>query len=62
MDDTRVDHGAYKNWASGEPNNHVGWYSSNRAGEDCAMMRTDGRWNDEECYQTYYYICMYKNA
>ena len=37
-------------WAGGEPNNYG-------SGEDCAHMRSDGRWNDNRCEVSYRYAC-----
>ena len=44
----------FKNWAAGEPNNHL-WplYS-----EECAEIEdASGRWNDETCTSLRSYVC-----
>jgi hypothetical protein len=40
---------AFRNWGSGEPND-VG-------NEDCAELRSDGRWNDERCSDANPFVC-----
>ncbi|XP_019630644.1 PREDICTED: uncharacterized protein LOC109474722 [Branchiostoma belcheri] len=42
--------GSYKNWNPREPNNY-------RGGEDCVVMRYNGRWNDQNCRRAFPYIC-----
>lgn len=37
-------------WGNNEPNNYG-------SGEDCAHMRTDGRWNDNQCSNYYRHAC-----
>ena len=41
---------AYTNWISGEPNNYA-------SGEDCAFMRSDGKWNDMPCREQKTFVC-----
>ncbi|MAA79749.1 MAG: hypothetical protein CL916_10860, partial [Deltaproteobacteria bacterium] len=41
----------YNDWASGQPNNHG-------EDQDCAIMKYSlGKWYDEECSDTVYYLC-----
>jgi lectin-like protein/putative metal-binding protein len=42
--------GLYSSWLSGEPNDDAG-------AEDCASMRTDGKWNDLGCSTSQAYVC-----
>ena len=39
----------YTRWAADEPNDH--------RGEDCGELRTDGRWNDEDCGRSRPFLC-----
>ena len=40
---------AYDNWGALEPN-HL-------PGEDCAVMKADGKWNDVNCMAKHSYVC-----
>ena len=40
----------YTNWNAGEPNNSHG-------GEDCALMYTNGYWNDGNCAAALQFVC-----
>ena len=40
----------WNNWGDGEPND----YDKN---EDCAHIRTNGEWNDDQCTKGFHYIC-----
>ena len=42
-------------WNQGEPN-------SASDAEDCAMMRSDGRWNDRNCAHTLKYACQHQTT
>lgn len=44
----------YKNWARGDPNNG-GTYR--KKDEDCAVLKSDGKWNDYPCNTLFKYIC-----
>lgn len=44
----------YKNWATGDPNNG-GTYR--KKDEDCAVLKSDGKWNDYPCNTLFKYIC-----
>lgn len=44
----------YQNWASGDPNNGG---SYRRNDEDCAVLKSDGKWNDYPCTTRFRYIC-----
>ena len=48
-------HGPTPPFAAAEPNNTGGFLGS--PGEDCAMMRSDGTWNDGSCSSTAGYVC-----
>ena len=48
--DSRLKAGIWS-WGENEPNN-----SNN---EDCAHQRSDGRWNDNQCSNTYFYACQH---
>jgi len=37
-------------WGGGEPNDYG-------SGEDCAVQRADGRWNDDSCVKQYRFAC-----
>lgn len=41
----------YDNWASGQP--------SNETNSDCMAIKGDGNWADENCNNTYSFICEY---
>ncbi|KAG2467755.1 MBL protein, partial [Polypterus senegalus] len=43
----------FTNWKSGEPNNY-------RGNEDCAIITSDGTWNDVLCSQSYTIICQFR--
>lgn len=45
----------YQNWASGDPNNGGSYRRNN--GEDCAVLKSDGKWNDYPCKTRFKYIC-----
>ncbi|KAI8493789.1 hypothetical protein Bbelb_281360 [Branchiostoma belcheri] len=47
-DNTRL--GRYRHWNPREPNNYKG-------NEDCAVMRYNGRWNDQNCRRAFPFIC-----
>ncbi|XP_045179679.2 macrophage mannose receptor 1-like isoform X2 [Mercenaria mercenaria] len=40
----------FKNWATGEPNNH-------QSSENCIEMYPDGKWNDHSCANNRRYFC-----
>ncbi|KAF7243936.1 Hepatic lectin [Varanus komodoensis] len=42
---------SYKNWKSGEPNDH------GDHGEDCAQVSSAGQWNDLRCNTASFYVC-----
>lgn len=42
--------GYYNNWDYGEPNDY-------QYGEDCAVLRASGAWDDFDCEQTHAYVC-----
>jgi hypothetical protein len=44
----------YVNWLGGQPDDHVA--IDDLDGEDCVIMRGDGKWNDDDCYADQY-IC-----
>lgn len=44
----------YNNWARGDPNNG-GTYR--KKDEDCAVLKSDGKWNDYPCNTLFKYIC-----
>ncbi|XP_064113637.1 hepatic lectin-like [Macrobrachium nipponense] len=43
------DNGNYSSWADWQPNDYNG--------QDCVAMYSDGKWKDEECTWSLYYIC-----
>ncbi|XP_059494489.1 protein jagged-2-like isoform X2 [Stegostoma tigrinum] len=45
---------SYTNWAKGEPNNY---YSFIFGEENCVLMRSSSKWNDENCSAEYYFMC-----
>ncbi|HET9956646.1 MAG TPA: lectin-like protein, partial [Polyangiaceae bacterium] len=45
--------GRYTNWLSGEPNDAYGV----PPGEDCAILRTDERWEDQACDLEKAFVC-----
>lgn len=47
-------HQSYKNWATGDPNNG-GQYR--KKDEDCAVLKSNGKWNDYPCTTRFKYIC-----
>ncbi|XP_027036187.1 uncharacterized protein LOC113664759 [Pocillopora damicornis] len=47
-------HQSYKNWATGDPNNGG---RSRKKDEDCAVLKSDGKWNDYPCTTRFKYIC-----
>lgn len=42
---------SYANWGEGEPNDSAGI-------EDCAVLRSDGAWNDLDCAQARPFVCV----
>lgn len=44
----------YQNWATGDPNNGG---SYRRKDEDCAVLKSNGKWNDYPCTTRFRYIC-----
>ncbi|CAK6437753.1 unnamed protein product [Pipistrellus nathusii] len=49
---------SYKNWGAGQPNNWKG--NEDDADEDCAEVREDGRWNDDDCGRVQQWACELK--
>ncbi|XP_036308275.1 C-type lectin domain family 10 member A isoform X2 [Pipistrellus kuhlii] len=49
---------SYKNWGAGQPNNWKG--NEDDADEDCAEVREDGRWNDDDCQRVQQWACELK--
>lgn len=47
-------HQSYKNWATGDPNNGG---LSRKKDEDCAVLKSNGKWNDYPCTTRFKYIC-----
>ncbi|KAJ7392163.1 hypothetical protein OS493_013535 [Desmophyllum pertusum] len=47
-------HQSYMNWATGDPNNG-GTYR--KKDEDCAVLKSNGKWNDYPCNTRFRYIC-----
>ncbi|XP_017522509.1 asialoglycoprotein receptor 2 isoform X1 [Manis javanica] len=45
----------YKNWAATQPDDWQGHEVG--GGEDCAEVRSDGRWNDNFCQQVQRWVC-----
>ncbi|XP_064113639.1 hepatic lectin-like [Macrobrachium nipponense] len=43
------DNGNYSSWAVGQPDNNYG--------QDCVVIYSDGKWDDDECYSDHCYIC-----
>lgn len=48
-DGTRVNNNHYTNWKSGEPGGGIS--------ENCLQFRTNKEWDDEECDDTYPFVC-----
>lgn len=43
-----------RNWKPGQPDN---WSHNHEDGEDCAMLISEGLWNDAACVTPRKYIC-----
>ncbi|XP_049493075.1 asialoglycoprotein receptor 2 isoform X1 [Panthera uncia] len=54
VDGTDYNHG-YKNWAATQPDDWQGHEVG--GGEDCAEVRSNGRWNDNFCQQVQRWVC-----
>uniref|UniRef100_A0A1B8XYE6 C-type lectin domain-containing protein n=1 Tax=Xenopus tropicalis TaxID=8364 RepID=A0A1B8XYE6_XENTR len=42
-------------WIEGQPDNWAG--HGKGGGEDCVTSSTEGKWNDDQCSEKYYFIC-----
>ena len=54
----------YQNWATGDPNNGGSYRISKDTSrndcikcENCAVLKSDGKWNDYPCTVRFKYIC-----
>ena len=54
----------YQNWATGDPNNGGSYRISKDTSrndcmkcENCAVLKSDGKWNDYPCTFRFKYIC-----
>ncbi|MCB9593299.1 MAG: C-type lectin domain-containing protein [Sandaracinaceae bacterium] len=44
-------------WVDGTPSGYDNWQTGPSSGQDCAVMRGNGRWRSEDCAAEHAYVC-----